>query len=113
MKTYAIIAPGIDALSLVERDVPKPARGQVLVRMKASGLNYRDLMIVNILISVGLFIRVFRTRTALVRLSRLARVLPSSNPVTEWWRRFSRIGKVAELPPTLWLAPWAGRLMAF
>jgi len=46
MKTYEIIAPGIDALSLVERDVPKPARGQVLVRMKASALNYRDLMIV-------------------------------------------------------------------
>ena len=46
MKTYEIIAPGIDALSLNKRDVPKPARGQVLVRMKASALNYRDLMIV-------------------------------------------------------------------
>ena len=46
MKTYEIIAPGIDALSLTDRDVPKPARGQVLVRMKASALNYRDLMIV-------------------------------------------------------------------
>jgi len=44
MKTYEITAPGIDALSLVERDVPKPARGQVLVRMKASALNYRDLL---------------------------------------------------------------------
>lgn len=44
MKTYEIIAPGIDALALVERDVPKPARGQVLVRMKASALNYRDLL---------------------------------------------------------------------
>ena len=46
MKTYEITEPGIDALSLVERDVPRPARGQVLVRMKASALNYRDLMIV-------------------------------------------------------------------
>ncbi|MGE4612366.1 MAG: NAD(P)-dependent alcohol dehydrogenase [Paracoccaceae bacterium] len=44
MKTYEIVAPGIDALSLNDRDVPKPARGQVLVRMKASALNYRDLL---------------------------------------------------------------------
>jgi len=44
MRTYEIEAPGIDALSLKNRDVPKPARGQVLVRMKASALNYRDLL---------------------------------------------------------------------
>lgn len=44
MKTYEITAPGIDALSLKDRDVPRPARGQVLVRMKASALNYRDLL---------------------------------------------------------------------
>ena len=44
MRTYEITAPGIDALALVERAVPKPARGQVLVRMRASALNYRDLL---------------------------------------------------------------------
>ncbi len=46
MKAYEIIAPGVDALRLAERDVPKPGFGQVLVRIKASSLNYRDLMIV-------------------------------------------------------------------
>lgn len=44
MKTFEIVAHGIDALALSERDVPKPARGQVLVRVRASALNYRDLL---------------------------------------------------------------------
>ena len=35
----------IDSLTLREEDVPRPARGQVLVRMRAAALNYRDLMI--------------------------------------------------------------------
>lgn len=36
----------IDSLSLIECDVPRPGPGQVLVRMKAASLNYRDLLIV-------------------------------------------------------------------
>lgn len=40
-------ATGIDSLTLAEADVPQPGRGQVLVRMRAASLNYRDLMIVN------------------------------------------------------------------
>jgi NADPH:quinone reductase-like Zn-dependent oxidoreductase len=35
----------IDSLKLREEDTPHPARGQVLVRMHAASLNYRDLMI--------------------------------------------------------------------
>jgi NADPH:quinone reductase-like Zn-dependent oxidoreductase len=35
----------IDALSLVERPVPSPRRGEILVRIKAASLNYRDLAI--------------------------------------------------------------------
>lgn len=35
----------IDSLTLREEDIPRPARGQVLVRMRAASLNYRDLMI--------------------------------------------------------------------
>jgi len=35
----------IDRLTLTESAVPSPARGQVLVRMRAASLNYRDLMI--------------------------------------------------------------------
>ncbi len=37
---------GIDKLQLVERDQPTPGPGQVLVKMSAWSLNYRDLMVV-------------------------------------------------------------------
>jgi len=35
----------IDALKLGQRPVPKPRRGEILVRIKAASLNYRDLAI--------------------------------------------------------------------
>ncbi len=38
--------PGIDSLIQVERPQPKPAAGQVLLRMRAWSLNYRDLLVV-------------------------------------------------------------------
>lgn len=38
-------ADGIDTLVRTEADTPRPARGQVLVRMRAASLNYRDLMV--------------------------------------------------------------------
>src|SRR5581483_544281 len=34
-----------DALSMQELPAPKPARGEVLVRMRAASLNYRDLLV--------------------------------------------------------------------
>src|SRR5438270_921996 len=37
---------GIDSLNVVERPEPQPGPGQVLLRMRAWSLNYRDLMIV-------------------------------------------------------------------
>jgi len=44
MKCYVIPAPtGIDSLTLVERPDPTPGPRQVLVRVRASLLNYRDL----------------------------------------------------------------------
>jgi NADPH:quinone reductase-like Zn-dependent oxidoreductase len=47
MRSYVIPKPGaIDVLKLVERDTPKPAYGQVLVRVRATSLNYRDLITV-------------------------------------------------------------------
>lgn len=47
MKAYVIQEPfGIDALALAERPVPQPGPGQVLVRMRAASLNYRDLLVV-------------------------------------------------------------------
>ena len=37
---------GIDALRLKEKPVPRPGHGQVLVRVRAAALNYRDLLMV-------------------------------------------------------------------
>jgi len=45
MKCYVIPTPkGIDSLTLVERPVPTPGPRQVLVRVRATSLNYRDLL---------------------------------------------------------------------
>lgn len=38
-------ASGIDALSLTEKPTPKPGPGEVLVKVGAASLNYRDLLI--------------------------------------------------------------------
>jgi len=55
MRVYEIQGPGgIDALALVERPVPEPGPGQVLVRLRASSLNYRDLSTVEDPTSRGL-----------------------------------------------------------
>lgn len=46
-KAYVIQEPfGIDALTLVERPVPQPGAGQILVRIRAVSLNYRDLLVI-------------------------------------------------------------------
>lgn len=46
MRVYQIPKPeGIDSLVPRETPVPRPGRGQVLVRMRAASLNYRDLMV--------------------------------------------------------------------
>jgi len=48
MKLYQIEKEfGIDALKLVEKDEPKPKHQQVLVRMQAASINYRDLLMVD------------------------------------------------------------------
>jgi len=36
---------GLDKLALVEKPVPVPQRGEILVQIKAATLNYRDLAI--------------------------------------------------------------------
>ena len=47
MKFWNIPKPeGIDSLALREGPAPQPGPGQVLVRMRAASLNYRDLMVV-------------------------------------------------------------------
>jgi NADPH:quinone reductase-like Zn-dependent oxidoreductase len=46
MKSFEIQEFGIENLALVERERPRPGAGEVLVRMRAASLNYRDYMIV-------------------------------------------------------------------
>ncbi|SRR5579883_1577585 len=47
MKAYEIQndKPGLDALTLVDRPDPTPGATQVVVKMRAASLNYRDLMV--------------------------------------------------------------------
>jgi NADPH:quinone reductase-like Zn-dependent oxidoreductase len=47
MRAYEIVAgsTGIDGLRRVDRPEPKAAAGQILVRLRAASLNFRDLMI--------------------------------------------------------------------
>jgi NADPH:quinone reductase and related Zn-dependent oxidoreductases len=46
MKAYEIQQFGIENLKPVERDVPEPSGTEVLVKLRATSLNYRDLMTV-------------------------------------------------------------------
>lgn len=46
MKAYEIRQFGVDELVLADRDVPKPDTDEVLVRLYAASINYRDLMVV-------------------------------------------------------------------
>jgi NADPH:quinone reductase-like Zn-dependent oxidoreductase len=48
MKVFLISkgSTGFDGLKLAERERPTPGAGQVLVRMRAASLNFRDLAIV-------------------------------------------------------------------
>ena len=44
MRAYTIQGKGIEALKPADLPRPAPGHGQVLVRIRATGLNYRDLM---------------------------------------------------------------------
>ena len=46
MRVWQIPSFGIDSLELVERPTPLPGPGEVLVKIQAVSLNYRDLMMV-------------------------------------------------------------------
>jgi len=47
LKAYELQGPGgVDAMMLVEKYVPAPGPAQVLVKLKAVTINYRDLLTV-------------------------------------------------------------------
>lgn len=46
MKVYEIQKFGIDDLAKAERDKPQPKAGEVLIKVKAASLNYRDFIMV-------------------------------------------------------------------
>ena len=46
MKAYEIQKFGIENLAQVERETPQPKGTEVLVKLRAASLNYRDLMMV-------------------------------------------------------------------
>jgi len=48
MRAYQLDGLGsLDGLVLVERDIPSPGAGEVLVRVRASSLNFRDMIILD------------------------------------------------------------------
>jgi NADPH:quinone reductase-like Zn-dependent oxidoreductase len=48
MKLYEIReTKGVDSLNIIERQEPRPGPGEVLIRVRAVSLNYRDLLIVH------------------------------------------------------------------
>lgn len=54
MRALEVAAPwGADALKVVDRPDPTPGHGEVLVRMKAVSLNYRDMLMINGMYSRG------------------------------------------------------------
>lgn len=47
MRAFEVNEFGIDKLARVERDIPHPEADEVVVKMYAASLNYRDVMVVN------------------------------------------------------------------
>jgi len=47
MKAFTTLGDGIEELKLNELPIPKPKANEILVKMRAASLNYRDLLVVN------------------------------------------------------------------
>jgi NADPH:quinone reductase-like Zn-dependent oxidoreductase len=47
MKAFTTLGDGIAALKLTEQPIPSPAPNEILVRMTAAALNFRDLLVIN------------------------------------------------------------------
>ena len=47
MRAWEVSEFGIDKLHIVERDKPRPADNEVVIRFHSASLNYRDVMVVS------------------------------------------------------------------
>jgi NADPH:quinone reductase-like Zn-dependent oxidoreductase len=47
MNAFTTLGDGIAALKLGERPAPRPGPDEVLVKMTAAALNFRDLLVIN------------------------------------------------------------------
>jgi NADPH:quinone reductase-like Zn-dependent oxidoreductase len=55
MRVYEIVSDGgVDTLALNERPSPEPGKGEILVRVRASSINYRDLSTIEDPVSRGI-----------------------------------------------------------
>lgn len=87
MKFFEITEFGIDQLKLSEGDVPKPGPGQVLVKMAAASLNYRDLRVVQGLYNPKL-------KRPMRPLSDGVGVVEEIGPGTERWKKGDRVAGI-------------------
>ena len=98
MKSFEIQEFGIDQLALVDREMPRPGVGEVLVRMSAASLNYRDYMMVT-----GVYNP--RLRRPMVPLSDGAGVVEQTGPGVTRFKKGDRVAacfmqKWIDGPPT-------------
>jgi len=84
MKAYEINRFGIDELDLVDREKPTPGPGEVLVRIRAASVNFRDLRMVQ-----GLYNP--RLKTPLVPFSDGAGEIVAVGPEVAKWRVGDRV----------------------
>lgn len=84
MKSFEIQEFGIEKLALVDREAPRPGAGEVLVRMRAASLNYRDYMMVT-----GRYNP--RMRRPMVPLSDGAGVVEEAGPGVTRFRKGDRV----------------------
>lgn len=99
MKSFEVREFGIDKLALVERETPRPSNGEVLVRMTAASLNYRDYLVVQ-----GIYNP--RLKRPMVPLSDGAGIVEEIGPGVTRFKKGDRVAAIfmqgwIDGPPTL------------